>query len=502
MATANLKDRPTPPPLPPPPRFMDEAVNGQASGWFWLGPASQRRSQSPPATDNETVGGAEYEPTFIAQRSASDLERSSHQRPSMHSRTSVSGNDVARLAINTSLNNPVHELRPRPSISLTRPAVMPNPAPAEGLTLLQTDQGFHGEKPLSARSVEQSNNAYDQSLLSKLGGPESARSSISSLAGSAGKTISTLPFHSKSRPSIVGISSTDPSLSPREETSPPPFTFSANPSRNPSIVRSTLFDNISYQSPSAGNVVPTSVEVDPLTQIERRPTLTKHRIIEDITGYSARVPRRSYDVNSYRSINNQDGSFSRHLSLDESRSRRHENTAARLGIKRRASSPPRELDHQVSFGAYPFGTNELSHRNSSNFLSGFTTPSSRYHGSISSLSSYPSYRNPSLASSTGFSAAASSMTSVEGPLSPMSDLESPYENIVSPNTRASISGLSLQSRPIQPEPEIRCGSTARKLSTIPDFQTTKSRPTKVGQVYICECCSKKHKKFDNLQDLR
>lgn len=334
--------------------------------------------------------------------------------------------------------------------------------------------------------------------MSKLGGPESARSSITSLPGSG---VSTLPFHSKNRLSI-SIGPIDPSLSPREETSPPPFAYRASSGRQPSIVRPTLFDNVSYQTPSAGNIVTSSVDVDPLTQVERRPTITGHRHIEDIASYSSRMPRRSYDISSHRSINDLDGTYPRHLSLDESRSRRHEHLVSRHGIKRRASSPPRESVHAHHFGAYPFSTGEYHHKNFSGSFGGFATPSSRYHGSISSLSSYPSYRNPSLASSTGFSAAASSMTSAEGPLSPMSDLESPYENILSPNSRASISGLSMQSRPVPRDSETKLSSSARKLSTIADLPSAKPRPTKVGQVYICECCSKKHKKFNNLEDLR
>ncbi|KAI5304889.1 hypothetical protein KEM55_009228, partial [Ascosphaera atra] len=119
------------------------------------------------------------------------------------------------------------------------------------------------------------------------------------------------------------------------------------------------------------------------------------------------------------------------------------------------------------------------------------------------MSSMSSYRNPSLASSTGYSAAASSMTSVDGPISPTSDLESPYENIVSPHARASVSGLPLQARGFQRSAEAKVPTPTRKLSGVQSLPPAKQRMQKTGtgQVYICECCSKKHKKFDNLEDL-
>ncbi|KAI5283493.1 hypothetical protein KEM54_002090 [Ascosphaera aggregata] len=253
MATAHLSDHPTPPSLPPSTRFMDRAaVNSQAtSSWSW--PASRKTSttsRTPPAIDtNVHFDGVELDPTFTAQRPASSA--------------AFGG--------------------------------MANPSPVEDTSLLTTiDEAFQGEKPLSARSVEQSNNAYDQSLLSKLGGPESARSSVSSLCGTAGKGLSTLPFHSKSRPSLAGVSLVDTSVSPRDEASSPPFPFSSASSRHPSIVRSTLFDNVSYQNPSAANVMPPSVEVDPLTRVERRSTITKSSLIEDTAHHSTgRLPRRS-----------------------------------------------------------------------------------------------------------------------------------------------------------------------------------------------------------------
>ncbi|KAI5279564.1 hypothetical protein KEM54_004120 [Ascosphaera aggregata] len=156
---------------------------------------------------------------------------------------------------------------------------------------------------------------------------------------------------------------------------------------------------------------------------------------------------------------------------------------ARVGIKRRASSPPRETNHPHQFGFYaPGGMSEIPpHRNPNAFsFGGFTNPGTRVHGSVSSLSSYPSYRNPSLASSTGYSVTASSMTSVEGPLSPLSDIESPYENMVSPNSRVPMNGLSLQATPTHREMESKPPAVVtRKFSTIPDFSPAKSQPTKI-----------------------
>lgn len=131
MATANLNDCPTPPPLHPPPRFMDQSVNSQGPDWSW--PASRRKSQTPSGA-NDITGGVECESAFIAQKSASVLENSC-LRPSIHTRNSVSGS-VARSDSSASLNHSVHKLRSRLSISLTRPPVMHKPSSAEGASLL------------------------------------------------------------------------------------------------------------------------------------------------------------------------------------------------------------------------------------------------------------------------------------------------------------------------------------------------------------------------------
>ncbi|KAI5279040.1 hypothetical protein KEM52_004542, partial [Ascosphaera acerosa] len=164
------------------------------------------------------------------------------------------------------------------------------------------------------------------------------------------------------------------------------------------------------------------------------------------------------------------------LPSPESRARRQDSVVARSGsLKRRASSPPREIRHPSYGTAGHYHSSAIHPPTAAGFMDGVPHPhpqrtasnasyggyfaappgaNSRFHGSISSTSSYPStHRNPSLASSAGYSIAASSMTSVDGPISPMSDMEySPYEVMVgSPKSaRASFSSMARSRRQSRP----------------------------------------------------
>jgi hypothetical protein len=202
--------------------------------------------------------------------------------------------------------------------------------------------------------------------------------------------------------------------------------------------------------------------------------------------------------------------------------------SSRQGMKRRASSPPRG---SAMDGVKPFhppsnitsgSTSEFEHRRSSGFgFNGNISPSTRYppsHGSISSVSS--SLRTGSYASSTGLSVGAGSMSSYDRPspgaLSPTSDLDSSYDKgFVSSNgaqrksssttTTPTTGGLS----PYYESAEGKGPPPARKLSNSNSNSDSAGSGTakqpnapRIGRLHICDCCPKKPKKFDTLEELR
>lgn len=201
--------------------------------------------------------------------------------------------------------------------------------------------------------------------------------------------------------------------------------------------------------------------------------------------------------------------FSSHSSSKESR----------MGVKKRkAKSPPPGVPHDDKPSLLVGGT-------CSDYLNRSTTSSTAQlsanqsssqnlfapsHGSISSASS-GGLRNGSYASSNGLSLG-SSITSISshdhlspGGLSPSSEQhqqqsgrDSPYVSTLSLNPGPQDSLSRAQQRP-QPEP-LSTAAIARKMSGPAASQKHSTAP-KI-QNHICECCPKKPKKFDTLQELK
>ncbi|KAI1907515.1 hypothetical protein LOZ64_005877 [Ophidiomyces ophidiicola] len=170
---------------------------------------------------------------------------------------------------------------------------------------------------------------------------------------------------------------------------------------------------------------------------------------------------------------------------------------SRHGMKRRASSPPRGAAADPMY-AFADVVENRDRRQLGLRSNSCTSPStSRYpvsHGSISSISSL---RTESYGSSTGFSVAASSITSFggrsPGAMSPTSELETCYEKpyLTPAPHRAQYSDLV----------DIK-GSVSRKGSTQNGISLSKPTAPRIGRLYICECCPKKPKKLESLEELR
>lgn len=173
------------------------------------------------------------------------------------------------------------------------------------------------------------------------------------------------------------------------------------------------------------------------------------------------------------------------------------------GQKRRASSPPGEDEpalHTTGSAGDLFRRRESGSR---------TSPGPRFHsssGSVSSTASGP--RSNSYASTTFSSIGASSITSMNsygrlspGGLSPVptDGSDSPYVTSISlnPSPRGSLSRTHhhrtlSESRPIM---------TSRQLSESLILPKQKGTST-IQDVFICECCPKKPRKFDSQEKLK
>lgn len=189
---------------------------------------------------------------------------------------------------------------------------------------------------------------------------------------------------------------------------------------------------------------------------------------------------------------------------------------SRLGMKRRASSPPPEAAHEDKAPSLLVGEGtELYHRTapSNLHLSANPSPHHRFASTLGSASSVAStgLRNGSYASSNGLSVV-SSMTSVSshdrhspGGLSPSSDQQhngrdSPYVTSISMNSSPPIS----LARPLQQTiPDIKSEAVAaRKFPEGTAPRKHPHAPNIQAHAHICECCPKKPKKFLTLDELK
>jgi len=188
-----------------------------------------------------------------------------------------------------------------------------------------------------------------------------------------------------------------------------------------------------------------------------------------------------------------------------------QSNGAKAGIKRRASSPPRDIQHQERASvSSASGQNDLFHRRSMQQLPNRGSPISRFHPNHGSLSSASSYgpRHGSLGSSLGIASIPSSATSYgSGRVSPLG--LSPA--VLDPELRAGTpygAGKPLSRSPILSNPqhqrtfsESTQGGAQRGPATRP-AHSRQSSLTQLPELWVCECCPKKPKKFDTEDELR
>lgn len=223
--------------------------------------------------------------------------------------------------------------------------------------------------------------------------------------------------------------------------------------------------------------------------------------------------RGSYDNTMYAHDDMEDSRMSSLNIHDRSPSGYSDDYAngAKVGTKRRASSPPRDLYYEErSSISSASGQNEAYNRRSLHQLPERGSPVARFQPSHSSLSSASSYapRHGSFGSSLGVPSVPSSATSyASGRVSP-SALSPAIDPDLARARTPSGSGQSLKPSPILPNPQhgrTLSSSTQGGAQSSGPESAPHSRQSSLSQLqgmYICECCPKKPKKFDTEDDLR
>jgi hypothetical protein len=479
-----------PPPLPPPPHITD-LENGHDAGWLFANaknhPGSARLA---PINPGSSLLGGHRRLDSVCKTDRMVLDELDGRQ--------------SGLPVSTS---------PKTQIKIEPP-----PPVEEGfhnsITINAPGPILKGERDFSRRSVKDSSDAYDQHLLSKIGKPVSPRQSIS-LGNDTKAPLSTLPVPPRTFGGLYSPGGSDgPTLDVRWPSSSQSGAVSPGTKVN-------WRDYLGHRSPSVESSAPSSaVEYDHsafLRDVYRRRGGGTTPQSEETLSLPSRSNRGSYDQGVFSDI---EGEFS----TDDSFPSRYFNLraatppyldASKSGIKRRASSPPREPvkeDRQAPHGTTSNG--DLSQRritghpytNTLSVNGGYT----QSQGSLSAASSL-SLRTSGTYSSAAISMGGSSMTSMStfdrpspGGLSPNSDFDALRHK--SPISSTSPGGLASQqgvrNAQVPNASELRNADSTRKLSLQTSLSVPKPAAPKMGGLYICDCCPKKPKKFDNPAELR
>ncbi|KAL2801482.1 hypothetical protein BJX66DRAFT_12850 [Aspergillus keveii] len=478
-----------PPPLPPPPRISG-LENGYDAGWIHANLRLQPGSPQPgssmlaPINPNSSLFGDHRRPEYPVPRS---------------DRMILDESDGRQNALPTSRSPEAHI------------KIEPPPPADEGFRNSVSISGsiLKGEQKFSQRSVKDSSDAYDQHLLSKIGKPLSPRQSVS-LGTENKSSLATLPIPSRGFASLPSPAGSDvPSLDVRWSGS----------SQSGGISPGTKVawrDYIGRRSPSVESNAPSSTmeyEHSPFPRDCRRKTGTTPQY-DDICSLPSRSNRGSYDQSV---VSDMEGEFS----MDESMPSRlfsvREATppyldASRSGMKRRASSPPREpIGHDKHALHTATSNGDLSQRRTSGHPFGNNLSVNSGYASYGSLSAASSV---SLRTTASYSSAApsigSSITTAStydrspGGLSPKSEFDAFHDkSVLGSNSSAGLSAhLAAQTAHDVGSIESSSGSHSRKMSFQTGMNAPKPAAPKLGGLYICDCCPKKPKKFDSPEELR
>jgi hypothetical protein len=365
--------------------------------------------------------------------------------------------------------------------------------------ICQNHSRLQSENQLGQKSLENSSQAYDKQLLSKIGGPNTPTrtqgpGSLPTTTQDSAPTQATAytklgQLKPLSMPERLHTSISESPLArwPPSSAISPGYTG----------FRSPTFDSASSDSMSArlfGAMSATSAEDSAST---------------------TRSHRGSYEQGIFQQEDEAYDHGMRDLNINE-RSPGIEEYQLKDGLKRKASSPPSDAvrdDRPTSNG-----TNDLYHRRSQQMLVNRSSPVSRFHanhGSLSSASSL-SQRTGSYASSYALSVASSATSyndrlspgalspSAEaelGPVSPFAATARPSHN---PSPRESLSRPGPPAHQhVQAQAQAENDPSHNRKASVDSIAHSRTNSiSKMSGCYICECCPKKPKKFENAEDLR
>ncbi|KAJ5238516.1 hypothetical protein N7468_003135 [Penicillium chermesinum] len=480
-----------PPPLPPPPRIRD-LENGYDAGWLHAN-SGRPHTVLPPINPNSSLFGGHRRPDSTPRSDRMVVDELEGRQ---------SGPPVSRS--------------PEAQIKIEPPPPTDDGFPNSMAVNSPSDQILKGERNFSLQSVKDSSNAYDQHLLNKIG------NSLSPGAAASIGSDNRSPI-----PSLIV-----PSRPPSNMPSPGPSEGSTldvkwhnSPQSGGVSPRSKIGwkEYIEGRSPSVESSAP-SVALDyeyMRDSVGRKRYHGTSASREGSISLPSRSNRGSYDQGVFSDIEVDlpSDELAPRLYLDEPARPRQfiirEPTppfeSSRQGMKRRASSPPREPINDDRHTLHVTTSNgDLSQRRTTGqpFTNSLTVnstgPSS--HRALSAASSL-SIRTSGSYSST-LSIGGSSMTSLSpydrpspGGLSPSSDLDTFHEkSILNPSPpMASIPSLPRVLGASSLEPPLT-GATG-KVSMPPMLNASQPVGPKLVGLYICDCCPKKPKKFDNPDDL-
>ncbi|KAF2721443.1 hypothetical protein K431DRAFT_303428 [Polychaeton citri CBS 116435] len=458
MAIPNIQEA-VPPPLPPP-TFIPDLGTGHDPGWQW-------------GNDPNSI----------------DFGRAASVRPG----SSLLGNAAkgpmrGREARSTQDNGGAAFARTVPSISTIIPPSYDHDmtddnsdGDASASSAPKGDHRLQGTMQLEQRILEDSSQAYDKRLLSRIGGPNTPkRQSISFPSGTS------LESSQQSQPD-----------GERRDAHLRPLSM---PERHGS-----------FDSPGGSRWPPSSdagfVEHGPPDHHHHhhhRPQTRRGSIQHEDT----QSHRGSYD----HSIFLQDD-----FPMEDAHPKQHERSpgfddAAKAGLKRRASSPPRDVPREDRMSIASTTSQADLHRRPPHGSFSRGSPVSRFFTNHSVASPASSYgpRHNSLGSSFGLLSNASSVTSFgSGRVSP---------NALSPavdsDLRPSIVYNAAKAAnppviPYTPQHQHTSSSSSSSLGSqsvmrkMPTDSIMHSRNSSLSAgLYICECCPKKPKKFDTEDELK
>ncbi|MCJ1310247.1 hypothetical protein MMC25_003909 [Agyrium rufum] len=550
-----------PPPLPPPSgaALSDIVAQHHDPGWAWANAGYSWRN---------TASGS------ISP--ASSLARGSLERPMAPStRAPPRLDDRRRDSAAASIRSPPVKRQVSSGRSMSEAEIYGPGIKDEGYSSLSGSSLVHrllSERPLEQRSRQNSSNAYDSQLLSKIN-PTIGRIKTpppSAMSGSASSTqypssppivprfekpkkaghypdpISTSE-RSFSNSSESPMKSNSPKMtgwlnSPQSSVVTSPHLISVAASARSLMERTSPTSNWRGQRIANNGVEPPYLfssfgggrhstqrsESDASTLVGGFHRESTNRMGQAKRGGSYDQSIFTPDFDSDFPIEETGGM--RHLQLDERAGPLNQSSPpdidisspeARLGMKRRASSPLTELGHhddklsQLSPGSVGGTNNDLFQRRTSGHLTaGRASPKTRYHPKLASVSSTSSsdLRNGSYASSAGVSLGGSSMTSFSSydrpspvGISPSSDyplsrdqpyqVSHPLEHVQHALSQAPSNPPSGAPLNIITQPDNR-----RNMSSDQNGRM-KDAPKLQSNLHICPCCPKKPKRFDTAEEL-